>query len=214
LLHSYELGLLTEDEKERFEQHLLKCDHCVAELWRFETQAELLRSHEAVAREVAEGVSAPESIGSRLRQWLWPDAPLVLKPAVALILVALLIYPAWLGIRSTADDAGIAPVHEISLMPSRSLAESTYRVPSGRSVVLEFVCYECNLGGPYRVEVFDAGGDLLYSIDSFRNFDQFEIGRVLLGAEIVRPGDYRLSIIDRSVDPPAVQHQYRFRIVE
>lgn len=214
LLHSYELGLLTSEEDERFERHLLSCDHCHTELHRFETHAKLLRSHQAVRREVAAPDAVATSFGSRLRHWLWPDAPLLFRPAITLLLVVVLMYPAWLGIHGISRGGRIAPVYEISLLPVRGAGSDIFTVPAERDLVLEFVCYGCNVGEPYRVDIADAEGNLLHRTDGFDGFDEFEMGRLLLPAHLVSPGRYILTVSDLSTTPPADRQQYVFRIVE
>ena len=145
LLAAYELNALSEDEAERFELHLLDCAHCAAELQRTAERAGALRSDAEVTAQIAR-LAAHEGEPRRapVRVWrqLWPDTPLVFRPAFALVLVLLLAYPAYRGFRSIPGEP-IGPVQVVALFQSRSAAIDTYAVRSGERLVLTFACPEC-----------------------------------------------------------------------
>ncbi len=211
LRHSYELGLLTDEEADRFSAHILICDCCFAELQRFETHAGLLLGHELIRNEVASGdrVRGVEPFGARMRRWLWPDAPLLFRPAVALLLIALLVYPAWLGV---IDSNSLSPLSEISLLPTRSSTTGTFNVPDGQDAVISFICDGCDVDGSYLIEIFDTDGSLLERIDSFSSFDEYETGRLLLTGQLTEPGRYLLVISDVTKDSLVVNQRYTYRI--
>ncbi|MDZ7290862.1 MAG: tetratricopeptide repeat protein [candidate division KSB1 bacterium] len=47
LIFMYELKLLSDEERERFEDHLLACEHCFDELWRFSPVISGMEEHRA-----------------------------------------------------------------------------------------------------------------------------------------------------------------------
>jgi hypothetical protein len=215
LLHGYELGLLTDDETGRFEEHLLSCEYCFAELKRFEEQSRLLQSPavvgvERIASEVEAAVD--ESLGERLKRWLWPETPILYRPALLLVIILLLLYPAYLGLFRQDARLAVRPVAELSLLPTRSSGAEAPVVGAGQPVVIEFVCYDSQPGQPYRVRILDERGEVVYGIDEYRGFDQYETGRLLLGADRLRPGAYRLVVDDFLTKPPRLLHEYAFQI--
>lgn len=214
LRHSYELDLLTEEEVDLFQEHLLTCDYCFSDLKQFEMQARLLRTDETICNEVAALVNSPanESFGTRVREWLWPKVPFILRPGVALFMLILLVYPAWLGTVNFFNAGEIASLHEISLLPTRSSNTESFIVPMGQDIVLEFVCYGSIVDVPYKIDIYDAENNLLQSINDFRGFDQYETGRLLLSGKLVQPGKYLLTVSDMSTDPPTVRQKYIYQI--
>ncbi len=64
MLHHYELGLLSDEDRLRFEAHLLECDNCYERLDRFEKAARLMRTDDSVRAAVSdqgEPVQSPAS---------------------------------------------------------------------------------------------------------------------------------------------------------
>ena len=132
MLHAFELGILTEQESVIFEQHLLRCEHCFQNLSAFQAEAEALTRDNAVQEMISELAT---TTGDRGRQretfWrkLWPKTSLIYKPAVYWLLIVLLAYPAYLGIRQSSQREPKA-VQGISLFPVRSAG--LHRKPPGR----------------------------------------------------------------------------------
>ena len=107
LLHAYGLNALSEEDFKRFEIHLLECEHCYEQLKKFRQVAPLLRSDRDVremVREAARGQEESKSFWGKLGHKLWPDTPLVLKPAVAYILILLMVVPAYYGLISPVTE--------------------------------------------------------------------------------------------------------------
>ena len=143
LLHAYELGVLSTSDVDQFETHLLDCEYCFAEIRQFVDEAELLKSNEAVVREVAGGIEreasggGKKSVAARLWSRLWPDTPIIFRPAAALLLVLILIYPAFRGIFNDTEP-DLKPVSSLSLLDSRSNDFKEFVIKDDNDLVLCF----------------------------------------------------------------------------
>jgi hypothetical protein len=81
---SFELGVLSPEEKRQFEAHLLECDHCFEDLYRSAPVAELVRDKKlAPEGETTEEVSSPTGRG--IRSWALAVATVVVLVAAFLV---------------------------------------------------------------------------------------------------------------------------------
>jgi hypothetical protein len=214
LLHAYEVGTLSEKDIELFEIHLLKCDRCFSEMNQFAPHAELLCSDKGVRHEAAHAVSPAGSVrtfAGRVRRSLLPDIPWIYRPALLLTLVILLLYPAYLGVR-TFKPAAVTSVQTISLYPARSAAVKPFRIAPSQDVVLSFVFEGALVGKQYEIEIRRASGSVLFSDSSFDTFDEWGTGHLLLPAGLLRSGRYLLIMTDLTGPPDANVQEYRFTI--
>lgn len=202
LLHAYELGMIADDDKDRFEAHLLECDVCFNHVKEFLPRGALLSASPEIKKllETSDREStAAVSMWQRLRRSLWPDAvPPVLKPAVLLTVLLLMLYPAYLGL---FDDQGyeVTSVQEIGLVQARS--RQTFVIQSDQDVVLSFVCPDRLAGQTYSIVLQGPDGTVIHEDKSFSQVDNFMVGRLLLGAGLMSEGDYRLSVRTNDIVP-------------
>jgi hypothetical protein len=205
------LGILPESEAARFESHLLSCQSCFEEVQQWSRAAKFLREDDGIKREIEDAVGGGSPAGGRsLRRLLWPDAPLMLRPGLLLLLVALLVYPAFLGLtdRGSAGEAAAA----ITLLPVRGGGDDVLIIDGERTVVIAVV-YEGAL--PYKaydVALEDKAGRQVFRDRSFRSFDRYETGRIVLDASTLSPGPYRLSIDDSVSAEGRGRQEYRFTV--
>lgn len=203
LRHAYELGALSVEDTEKFEIHLLSCESCYAEVAQFENASTLLRSDMDVRREArlaVEGKQRETSLVTSLLRYLWPESPLVLKPAVAFFVMALMAYPAYLGLKG--PDSGLREIQTISLIPSRSTATAAFKVSSNQDGLISFVCPGAEAGKEYRLTIETDDGTEIMSIEKFTGFDQYETGRIVIPLGRLNEGTYRLVIVDpKGTDP-------------
>lgn len=214
LLHAYEIGILSEQECEQFETHLLGCEHCHSMLESFEERASLLATSEKVKEVVGESVrrkSAEEPFITRIWNLIWPKAPLMLRPAVAYILVLLMIIPAYQGLMRSSDEQ-IRSVQTVRLLPGRSTAENALKVSSGNNGLLSFVFRGAIAGESYRVMIVAEDDEVIFRDDAFKGFDEYETGRLLLPIAELAPGVYRLVITDPRADALIGTREHIFRI--
>jgi len=214
LLHAYEMGALAEDDAKSFEVHLLRCVHCFTEVQVFDRHTTLLRSDPEVRSEVGRHsgrVVERLSFSERLRKYLWPDVPLLFRPAVSILIVLLLIYPAYLGLTSGPSNH-IAAVSSISLLPHRSASGPAVDIPQGRALVLSFACPGVVPGAEYEVTIIGRSQNVVYHTSSFRDFDSFEIGRLLVPTGVLGSGSYTLKVVGQGEDSEEIAQQYSFNI--
>lgn len=216
LLHGYEIGILSESDCEIFETHLLECEHCHNSLLEFEQKASLLKNSpkaKAVIDEILMDEAAAESLLGRIWNHLWPKAPFIFKPAVAYLLVLILIIPAYMGLRRSE----MATVNEIKqtiiLSPIRTAPQVLSKSESDNALLMfRFDGYQP--GGKYNIVIESANKDTIYRNDDFKSFDEREIGSLNLTISKMEPGPYRIIITDLQANSSATGQEYWFRIKE
>jgi len=212
LLHAYELDQLDDRQRDAFEVHLLSCHHCFQEAARFEEAAKLLRTdadvRELVAQaadEAAPAAAPGESLWSKLRRHLWPETNLFLRPALAYFLILVLAYPAYRGLQP-------APAPEVrgvqSLVFSGTRTSAVRVVDAGTPLVVMFRINGARAGQHFRVVVRRDDGTIVYTDDRFTDFNEREMGTLLLGEGSWRAGRYHIEVY--APDGGAPLHRYSF----
>ncbi len=215
LLHAYELNALSEEDVARFEIHMLQCDHCFSEVEQFTRESSLLSSDEAVmelVRDVVGTVVGRESLAGRLWRHLWPQAPLVFRPALSYLVILLMLVPAYYGLRKTDPRGEIRTVQSIDLFPDRSSVEETLIVTTGGDGLVNFLFRDAKPGRKYRVVVESESGRIVFRDDGYSGFDRYGIGRLVLPISRMEAGTYSLTVTDPDAAPPGGKQEYRFRI--
>jgi len=219
LLHAYELNALSEENTECFETHLLECKHCFEQLKSFEREANLLVSDqkvkELIRKSVVEESQESESFLKKLWRFIWPDTLLIFKPALAYLLILILIFPTYYGLRKVAEtETGteIRPVQIINLTPFRSAGEGVFKISLGKDGLISFVFEGAVVGKSYQVLIKSEDDRVIFQDDVFNTFDEYANGRLLLPLAKMKPGDYRLTITDPQADAPLNKREYTFRI--
>lgn len=214
LLHAYELGMISDEEKDRFEAHLLQCDPCFKHVKEFMPRGAMLAASPEI-KDLLEADSAqPEratSFGESLKTLFWPNGtPLALKPAILAAVLILLLYPAYLGLFDRGQQ-DIAAVQEIGLVQTRS--EQAFGIKTDRSILLSFVCPESEPGQTYSITLQGPSGDVIHEQEDFSDVDNFRVGRLLLAPRLMPAGNYRLSVRANTAAPTAPpQIEYLFKV--
>ena len=81
LIGSYELGLLSAEERSRFDTHVMRCDHCFQDLYRTTPLITRMTARETATR----GRSIVAASAGRRRWWVW--TALVATAAAVLLIV-------------------------------------------------------------------------------------------------------------------------------
>ncbi len=218
LLHAYETGLLSPDDADRFEIHFLECAHCFNQLHEFEEETDMLMADDQIKELVIEDyrdeLQGGQSLLIRLWRHLWPEAPLVFKPALAYLVILLLIFPAYQGLQKrTEEEKGIQSVQSINLYPYRVAEEPVIQKDMGDGLLV-FVFRGAVPGGIFQVVIKAEDGTEMYREDEFTGFDEYETASLLLPLDEMEPGVYTLKITDPDPGSPFEDQQYSFRIVE
>jgi len=209
LMHAYELGQLSETDMAAFEEHLVICSHCYDEVARFEPAAGLLRADSEIQVLAAATARADQKAGwlTKLKSVLWPGGtPLVLKPAVTYIALALLVYPAYLGLRD-----GSAPTVQSTQTVVLSGTRSTTQPLADNSapVALVFRVGGAAAGDTLIVSIADEAGFIVFSDPAFSRLSPARLGTISFAQGALAAGPYSLTIADQAGDTLA---EYRFRI--
>ncbi len=214
LLHAYELGMISDEDKDRFETHLLECEACFEHVKEFMPRGAMLGASPEIKELLNAGFNEQKlqtSLRGYIRRMFWPDGtPIVLKPAILAAVLILMLYPAYLGLFDS-QQKGVAPVGEIGLVQARS--EQTFIIERDQSVILSFVCPERGSGQTYSIVLKNPGGVVIHEEQAFSGVDNFRVGRLLLGAQLMSAGNYKLSV--RTNAPAAdkqSQIEYMFRV--
>ena len=125
MLHAYELGMLSDSEREELEIHLLDCDHCYARLMEMKQEMSLLRNDPDVRLTVADTLKedpaeTPKDTEPKGRLPLWQRMMPTLVTAAALF-VFLIIKPWRLEFHSTEE--AIAAENRMAIMYFGNLAQ-------------------------------------------------------------------------------------------
>ena len=212
LLHAYETDGLSDHQREDFELHLFQCDHCMKEVSEFDRAASLMRDdgavHDVIARAVKDS-GKTEAWSLKLLKLLWPKTNPFLRPAVIYAVVMLLLYPAYIGLRST-DSGDIREVQTLNLNGTRSSTSETFSAV--RDVLIRFRFHGAESESIYRVTITSETAEVVFRNDSFAGFDESEVGSLLIPAGTVKPGRFTLKVEDPSGEPPLNLQEYYFTI--
>lgn len=215
LLPAYELGALSEGDEDLFEIHLMQCEHCFNEVSSFQRQTGVLRDSGRVRGAMVQPAdpSQPSNLMTTLLGHLWPDARLLFRPAVSILLVILLALPAYLGIRGLVKSRpGVRPAQMIRLLPNRANGNRTLSVRSGDDAVISFGLPEYVPGASYSVSIVDGEGEAVIQLDSFDLIDDRGMGQIIIPHELIRPGSYQLTVLRSSPTTTDGEYVYSFEV--
>lgn len=213
LLHAFELGALNEEEHEQFSIHLMKCEYCFQKALEFREAAVYLRSSDNIRKLVAEESSdrkSSKAIGARLINYLWPRSS-ALKPAWLVLLIIVLIYPAYLGLFGT-KPASITPVGTLYLNPLRSATEVVSQPLPRNGMVISFAYLDAVPGLNYEVSMLRSDSTLIFMDKAYSAFDTNGVGSIYVPGNTLGKGDYLLKISEPVADSAQKPITYRFML--
>lgn len=191
MIHGFELGILSEEDRLGFEEHLLDCDFCFDQVRAFLPAALLLR-HDREIRTVERNT------------WVRP----LLAIAAALVLLALPTY--WYGIRDTSTPD---VVQRLVLTSVRGGTPPVLYLEEGGQAEIVFRSETADTGQAYHVVVSTRDGEsIVYENQWFLEFDSLGAGRISLPLSDFAPGFYVLSVMPRSEDSALYRQLYNFRV--
>ncbi len=199
LLHAYELDILPEEDAERFEIHLLECEFCFEQLRDFERAANLLASDEEVKELIRESVTEehphPESFLKKLWRFIWPETPLIFKPALAYLLILLMIIPTYIGVTMLvrSENKSIQLEH---LASDRSAGRNVFKIKPDSRFQIVFKFDGAIVGQTYKLVVESDDHRVVLQDNTYDDFDEEERGCLELTKSKMKTGNYRLVITD------------------
>ncbi len=215
LLPAYELGALSAEDEKRLEIHLMQCEHCLNKVVAFEPSAGVIRNSakikEAMIRHTVP--TQNDTIAKRLIRYLWPDTPLIFKPALSIMLVLLMAVPAIVGLRILTQETGdVRPVQMIRLIPNRATVTNKLFIESGLDAAISFAVPDYLPGRLYDLAVIDDQGGEVVRLNSFGSIDERGMGQIIIPHRAMKPGSYLLIVTCSGSDPPACEIKYTFII--
>ncbi len=194
MLHAYELNILSEEEKDTFEAHLLECEYCIQQLKEFAPYGSLLSTSPKIKSILQTTDLVKETFIERLRQYLWSDkAPIIFRPALLIFILLILSYPAYLGLFHNGNN-NITSLQEISLMQTRTEQTPIFEVNRHSDIVISFIIPNTIHGQSCSVKLEDSDGRIIYENNEFSLIDNFGVGRILLPYQYLSQKNYKLSI--------------------
>lgn len=212
LLHAYELSLLSDDEKDLFEAHILECGFCYRELHSFNPRGALLSGSETVKDEL-ERELANASSKKKAKSLFGPNDRSIFQPALLLFLIAILIWPSYVGIKSMLyppPENGIAPMQKLFLSSLRADGKSIFKGDRNLDGLLVINCPAIEQEIGYRMEIFDSNNKSIFIDPQFRVFDKYKNAEVRFPHRLMIPGRYSVVVTDTGVDPNKELCRYDF----
>lgn len=209
LLHDFELGLLDDVDRPRFELHLYDCEYCCEELQRFESSARLI-SHDSDLASLISRLSETEPESEKTAPTVHKIAPWKYLVAAALIAaVALPAYWLWPERQETAN------IQRLEFMPLRSGGSDVVSAQQGGELVIEF--YITNNTGDRVAATADLlitsiNGDTILAERDFSEIDDNGMGTLTLPVADFTPDHYILSIVPQTDSAAGGAIQYFFRV--
>lgn len=230
-LHAYELGILSDEDRNRFEIHVLECDYCYERLTGFEERATILRQSRSIrelAQQLPGGDPATGTFFRKLGSYLWPDKPILFRPALLYLVIIALLIPVTRGLWLVSQDGRTPPVRPrldeyalvsptsspyLSLVPTRS-GSPKISLSSNWDGRIRFVHPDAVPGKPFDIRITAQDGSQLLELAGFRGFNEYGAAEAILPMPLIGPGQYRVVI--RPVDSGdfSTVQEYRFLIVE
>lgn len=196
MIHPYELGMLSDEERRLFETHLLECKDCFETVRQFESTADIIRNHDLIKRTVLH--SRPTGRKTVLRT--------LLIAAVLLVVIGPTIYFLDLSDRQAKN------VQTIDLAPFRGDSPRLISAAQGGDVEIRFYIDSSTIHDTVRVTITKRGGAALFEDTAFHFIDSSGIGVITLPVDRFEPGRYVLEVRNRSITDTIPLHRYNFRV--
>lgn len=187
MLHDYELGLLSAEDRERFELHLYECDYCTALARDFIDSARIMR-HDPEAKAIIEdlaGQASGSSVG-RTRKDPFPFTKMLIG-AVVMLVLAVPTYLLWL------QPQGTDVIQTLELLPIRSGGSDVIYSNKGGDVKIIFFISE-SFAGKADLLISSVAGDTVVNKPGFSDFNDKGLGSITFPVSMVSDGNYTLTI--------------------
>jgi len=216
LLPAYELQALTEEDLKRFEIHMMHCQYCFNEVREFQKWSQMLLSSNLIKESVALATTADhraKTSSKSIKVYLWPDIPIVFRPALYMILLLLMIIPSYLGLKQMfGDDQKIRPVQKISLVSTRTVNNNVLSIGTKLDGLISFAVPDPMAIACYRITISDENGAIIMQDDNFNNISRSGMGEIIFPHVKMRTGTYHLTVTPFPVDSRSEKREYPFRI--
>jgi len=205
MLHAWELGMLSDDDRQGFEMHLLQCDTCAGEAGQLLQASRLLRNDPDFRP--SSGDISVYAVSDRSGQSIFASKIVrSLLVAAALLILAvsvskLIVFP----------DRTTETMQRIRLVPVRGSDEAVIDRHLGGRVEISFYAEGVRSEDTYRVIISSSDGTTVYADNHFRHFGDLGGGTISLPSSKLPEGIATL-IISPATDSLVILQQYFFRV--
>lgn len=212
MLHAFELGMLSDANREKLEIHLLECDHCFEKANDLRDAAVLLKDDSDVKRlidQIDKKKELSKPARHKILNLLWPEKPryILAKPLVILILFLIVSYPIYrFGVYQPSRYQ-----QTINLFPMRGGNFDIISLENDGEVIINFVYENAEPDNIYHITISTRDGDIIYSDDKFSGFNGSGLGSITLPVGKFDRGRYALSIADPASDNRDSTSTYYFK---
>jgi hypothetical protein len=214
LLHAYELKSLTPEETDRFELHLLECDHCFNEVSSMVDEIGTMLYDEPTKQAITDLAGQPLPSAEPVSFWrhFWPfRTPLLLRPGFIYALLVIALIPAYIGVSSLITSKA-HPIQSIGLYQTRSVEIPILDKSRGSDAVINFLLDNFSRNDILSVTIKGNDGRAVYANENFTGVDDQGIGRLYLEFDRFKAGSYTLEVINRKQQSPADRSVFEFTI--
>jgi hypothetical protein len=202
LLHDYELGLLSEEDTDRFEMHLYECDYCLAQVREFMDISKFIAGDRDSKAIIEEAASQPEP--AKAKKSSAPIIKLLIAAAIALVI----FIPVY---KFVLYDKPVSITQTLELLPTRTGGNDIIYLDKGGNVQISFYMAD-NFRGPADLTITKVNGDTVISIKGFTDFSERGIGMIKVPVTKFSAGHYMLHIIPASDVSGQNEKLYMFRV--
>lgn len=181
-LHAYELNILSEEETASFEKHLITCDACFNNFETFQSGIGIIKKSR-LSEYKPKSSSKSTSISS------------IVKRISFAAIFGLLLFPAFIGIKSILVQEQIRPLQTLYLNSTRATSDQILEYDSNLDISVSFYCPGIDRNDIYTIIIYDENLLELYKLNDYNNFDSHFISEILIPSSIIKDGSYRLKIL-------------------
>ncbi len=195
LLHAYELNILSEEEKDIFETHLLECEYCIQQVKEFAPRGILLSTSPKLKSILQTTEIAEKSFFRRIQQYVWSDKlPIIFRPALLIVIILLMSYPTYLGLSHKKNNYP-SVLQEIGLIQTRSSDDNNiFIIDKNKETILSFLISPKNEQSKLSIKLKNSDSYIIYKNDNFSGLDSFGVGHLLIPHKLLQNGLYELSV--------------------
>ena len=204
LLHAYELGMLSENERREFEEHLLSCDECSRRAVDFEVSVKLLRRDNDIAQAVtrASETDSAEKPGKGKTAKIW-------RYLIAAVLVTVVGVPV-VKYFTPHDNVSLI-AQSIDLNPLRSEADNVIDLTLPGDIEIRFVVEGATPSDIFGVKIAMIGNEPVWASKTFSDFNVAGQGLIVIPVELLEKGYYSIEVFRSDVDSSVAIVQYLFK---
>ena len=123
---------------------------------------------------------------------IWPSRqPILLRPVVTYIALALMIYPTYLGLRNNSVPE-MRSTQTIVMTDNRSVNQNFIDATKPLSIV--FRVTSADAGATLIVQVKDESGAVIFNDPNFTSLSNTKLGTITFDEDILAPGQYFLTV--------------------